>query len=130
MPRGGARIGAGRKPKDPSKPRRIRKKAVRTAESTQLAPSMTMAEPPEDLPSNTLTNVVVELQPLDYMLLVINDKTATQDRRDRLAIAAAPFVHGKVAEAGIKTVRTTAAKKASAGKFAPSAAPKLVVNNK
>ena len=31
--------------------------------------------------------------PLDYMLMVIRDKTATQTRRDRMAIAAAPYCH-------------------------------------
>ena len=36
--------------------------------------------------------------PLDYMLSVIRDPTATQDRRDRMAIAAAPYCHPRVAE--------------------------------
>jgi hypothetical protein len=36
--------------------------------------------------------------PLDYMLSVIRDPTASKTRRDRMAIAAAPYVHGKVAD--------------------------------
>jgi hypothetical protein len=34
-----------------------------------------------------------ELTPLEYMLRVINDPSAAQTRRDRLAVAAAPYVH-------------------------------------
>jgi hypothetical protein len=33
------------------------------------------------------------LTPLEYMLRVINDPSAAQTRRDRLAVAAAPYVH-------------------------------------
>ncbi len=36
--------------------------------------------------------------PLDYMLSVIRDPTASKTRRDRMAIAAAPYCHHKVAE--------------------------------
>ena len=38
------------------------------------------------------------MTPLDYMLSVIQDPTASKTRRDRMAIAAAPYVHGKVAD--------------------------------
>ena len=31
--------------------------------------------------------------PLDYMLAVIRDPNATQQRRDRMAVAAAPYCH-------------------------------------
>jgi phage terminase small subunit len=37
----------------------------------------------------------VTLTPLVYMLAVINDPTADPARRDRLAIAAAQYVHGR-----------------------------------
>ena len=40
--------------------------------------------------------------PLDYMLSVINDKTADVSRRDRMAVAAAPFVHPKADDIGKK----------------------------
>ena len=36
--------------------------------------------------------------PLDYMLAVIRDPNATQDRRDRMAVAAAPYCHPKLME--------------------------------
>lgn len=39
------------------------------------------------------------IMPLDYMISVIRDPTATQDRRDRMAIAAAPYCHARVIEA-------------------------------
>jgi len=35
----------------------------------------------------------VGLEPLPYMLSVMNDPTADPIRRDRMAVAAAPFVH-------------------------------------
>ena len=39
------------------------------------------------------------IMPLDYMLAVVRDPTATQERRDRMAIASAPYCHPKVTEA-------------------------------
>lgn len=72
--------------------------------------------------------------PLEYMLSVMNDVAADEARRDRMAVAAAPFVHLKAAEVAVgkKEQKTAAAKEAAAsgGKFAPPAAPKLVVSNK
>ena len=38
------------------------------------------------------------LSPLDYMLSVINDPEADPARRDRMAIAAAPYVHARAAD--------------------------------
>ena len=35
------------------------------------------------------------LTPLEYMLSVINDPEADAGRRDRMAIAAAPYIHGR-----------------------------------
>lgn len=34
--------------------------------------------------------------PLDYMLRVMRDESIDNDRRDRLAIAAAPFMHARL----------------------------------
>ena len=36
--------------------------------------------------------------PLEYMLAVLNDETAPAARRDRMAIAAAPYVHARVGD--------------------------------
>ena len=35
--------------------------------------------------------------PLDYMIRVMRDKTVEHDRRDKMAAAAAPYVHSKLA---------------------------------
>lgn len=37
--------------------------------------------------------------PLDYMLAIMNDAEADDGRRDRMAIAAAPYVHARAADA-------------------------------
>ena len=39
------------------------------------------------------------LSPLDHMLAVMNDPDADPARRDRMAIAAAPYVHVRAADA-------------------------------
>src|SRR5689334_15893679 len=69
--RGGERPGAGR-PKRSMQPRRDRM-------MTALASG--------------------RLSPLDYMLAVMNDPDADPARRDRMAIAAAPYVHVRAADA-------------------------------
>jgi hypothetical protein len=54
--------------------------------------------------------------PLDYMLAVIRDPNAGTARRDKLAIAAAPYCHPRVAEAtrGKKDLQADAAATAGA----------------
>ena len=71
------------------------------------------------------------LTPLEYMLSVMNSESVDDARRDKMAIAAAPYVHGKAAEAapGKKEQKQEAAEKVAAGKFAPRGRPKLAVNN-
>ena len=36
------------------------------------------------------------ISPLDYMLRVLRDEDADEDRRDRMAQAAAPYLHAKL----------------------------------
>ena len=71
------------------------------------------------------------LTPLEYMLSVMNSESVDDARRDKMAIAAAPYVHGKAAEAvpGKKEQKQEAAEKVAAGKFAPRGGPRLAVNN-
>ena len=38
------------------------------------------------------------LQPLDYMIAVMNDATVDANRRDRMAIAAAPYCHARLVD--------------------------------
>jgi phage terminase small subunit len=60
---------------------------------------------------------------------VMNDTGQPPNRRDRMAIAAAPFIHERAGEKGKKEEKAEAAKRAVTGKFAPSAPPKLIVDN-
>jgi hypothetical protein len=56
-----------------------------------------------------------DVTPLEYMMAVINDPKADPLRRDRMAIAAAPFVHPKAGETGKKEERAAQAKTAQNG---------------
>lgn len=68
------------------------------------------------------------LTPLDYMLKVMNNPAAESDRRDRMAIAAAPFVHPRKGEGtGKKEEKGERAKAAGSGKFAAGQAPLKVI---
>jgi hypothetical protein len=58
------------------------------------------------------------LLPLDYMLAVIRDPNASQLRRDKMAIAAAPYCHARMSEVapkGKKDQRTEDAEQAGMG---------------
>ncbi len=48
-------------------------------------------------------NVTVdgEAMPLDYMLAVMRDNSVDVARRDRMAVAAAPYLHAKPSETGV-----------------------------
>jgi len=137
MPRGGFRPGAGRpkgsgsKDKKPSgsapkksvsKKRPAGKKSAKAAASPKvesvLIPAGTAATEPL-----TGEHIPAVQDPLSYMLGVMNNPKAEPDRRDRMAIAAAPFVHGKVGEAGKKQARADAARAAGGGRFAPAPPP-------
>jgi hypothetical protein len=57
-----------------------------------------------------------DVTPLEYMLAVVNDPLADQARRDKMAIAAAPFMHPKAGEpAGKKAERDAQARVAQNG---------------
>jgi len=53
--------------------------------------------------------------PLQHMLSVLNDPTAAPNRKDRMAIAAAPYCHPRLAEKGKKTVAAEQAERAGEG---------------
>lgn len=57
------------------------------------------------------------LTPLEYALQVMNDPRQPKDRRDRLCVAAMPFVHTKKGEGGKREKTAEDADKASRGKF-------------
>lgn len=108
MARGGYRPGAGRKPRAP--------KATRGAPLAAPTESTPVAEPAE---------ARIERTPLEHMLAVMNDTTADAGRRDRMAVAAAPFVHPRAGEAkkGKKEQRAEAAQAMASGKYAPPPPP-------
>lgn len=103
MARGGYRPGAGRPRKD-----------AKPTETTEAPGGPVVAAPACPNESHT---------PLDFMLRVMNDASESPQRRDRMAIAAAPFVHPRAGEAGKKDEKAKAAQRAGAGKFAPPPAP-------
>lgn len=130
MARGGSRVGAGR-PKSPDS-RRSRQEAKRAEKGKPPAKAA-------ETKKRTVSKVaalhdeqqdVPHTEPLAYMLQVMNDPEADPGRRDRMAVAAAPYMHPKVGEGGKKEQRSAAAKTAGAGRFAPAAPPKLVVSNR
>jgi len=70
------------------------------------------------------TNAKAEnLDPLAYMLKVMNDPVVELDRRDRMAIAAAPYCHSRKGEGNKKEERGERARKAAKGRFAGAKAP-------
>lgn len=66
------------------------------------------------------------LDPLEYMLKIMNDENAEKDRRDRMATIAAPYIHPKAdGTIGKKDEKKQRARAASGGKFASAAPPQL-----
>lgn len=53
--------------------------------------------------------------PLQHMLGVLNDPTAAPNRKDRMAIAAAPYCHARLAEKTKKAAEAEAAQQAGEG---------------
>ena len=58
-----------------------------------------------------------KMMPLDYMLSVIRDETASKARRDRMATVAAPYCHAKLSDVtkGKKDQQAEAAETAGVG---------------
>jgi hypothetical protein len=53
--------------------------------------------------------------PVAYMLEIMNDPTADPARRDRMAIAAAPYLHRKQGERGAREVKDARAASSEQG---------------
>ena len=72
------------------------------------------------------------LSPLEYMLQVIRDPKTEESRRDRMAVAAAPYFHSKASDgSGAKVkLKQAAADAAKGNRFSPAQPPKLIVNNR
>jgi hypothetical protein len=106
---GGARPGAGRKRK------------AKTEKSANTPPA-------ESVPVDPLAQAV-KREPLEFLELVMNNPLAPLKDRIRAGVAAAQYRHMKRGDGGKKDEQADKAKKAATGKFAPTAPPKLVVNN-
>jgi hypothetical protein len=65
--------------------------------------------------SQPVVDVGDGLAPLQYMLKVVRDPNADPLRRDRMAVAAAPYCHPKISDQRVtkKEARAAAAKKAT-----------------
>lgn len=115
MARGGYRAGAGR-PRSTS-----RKKPLKNKTQTQNE---------QDTQAISTTTETLCMTPLEYMLSVMNCRNADDERRDRMAIAAAPYVHQKASDKklGKKEQQLEDAKQIDSI-YAPRRAPKLAVNN-
>lgn len=106
MARGGVRVGAGR-PKRQGTDKAQKTETPKSVDGTKKSP-------------------------LDFMLGIMNDPTADLKIRMQMAVAAAPYVHGKIAENGKgkkEQAQEAAQDVVAGGKFAPRQTPKLVVNN-
>lgn len=81
------------------------------------------------LPADIIADAKKEnLDPLTYVLKVMNNKKVDKNRRDRMAIAALPFCHARIAEGkGKKEEKESKAKQAGAGKFAAGRPPLKLV---
>lgn len=107
MARGGARPGAGRKPKAVSD-------AVKACE---IAAKRSKGE----------------MTPLDFMLALMRDEDQDLKLRTAMAQAAAPYIHAKPGDQpkGKKEQQQEEAQEiAASGRFAPRRTPKLVVDNR
>lgn len=146
MPRGGARPGAGRKPKKAVEegvtPAKIKAKPSAFTDANGVK----VPHAPKDWPFGTEPPVqttspaqqdpfiprtpeeLSKLMPLDYLLEVMRDEFEERGRRMQAATIAAPYCHAKKGESGKKEQKDEAAKKV-ASRFSPAAPPKLVVNN-
>lgn len=147
MSRGGYRSNSGRPPgvkngQGTSGNRRA-KYAMRAAAGTQALADMlgvetsALLESIEDASADPDAPKVeasgTNQSPLEYGLSVMRDPRVEPDRRDRMCIALLPYLHKRIADQRptVKELKEQRAKEAtgSVNKFAPSAPPRLVVNN-
>ena len=107
MASGGYRPGSGPKKWTKYRPRGSKKEVVKK----------------DEIPQDIIEDAKVEnLDPLTYMLKVMNDNTVDPNRRDRMAVLAAPYLHSRKGEgAGKKAESDEKAKTAGAGRFASMA---------
>lgn len=107
-----------------------KKAAPKKTAPVKAATPAVLADPPE-VPGEVVAEAAAfDMDPLTYMLTVMRDREADPIRRDRMAIAAAPFVHPRKEPVGQGKKEAVAdAAKAAASKFRPVQAPPLKLVN-
>ena len=102
--------------------KKVKKPAKAAAKAAEpSSPSSELAAIGEDAPAG--------MSPLDYMLHVMRSGDADPARRDRMAIAAAPFMHPRrepVGEGKREKAADDARKAVGSSRFAAAVPPKLV----
>src|SRR4051812_12374510 len=118
MPKRGYKAGGGR-PRQANTRRSLMEKGRQ---------AMAAVEAPEASDETSAPAQHANLDPLAYMLRVMNDPGAEPERRDRVAIAAPPFMHSRATGVakGKKELQAERAKAAASGRFTPPPPPKLV----
>jgi len=106
--------------------RKLALRALELVEAILRDPFQGIGKPePDEIPGQAAAE---ELEPLEYMLKVMNDPTEDKELRARMAIAAAPFVHARKGEGkGKKQDREDRAMAAGKGRFASRRPPQLKV---
>ena len=80
------------------------------------------------IPEDILAEAAAEnMTPLAYMLKVMRDESVDSARRDRMAVAACPFLHPRAGEDGKKDQKLEKAVVASQGRFKAGKAPLALV---
>lgn len=110
---GGARPGAGRKPRD-NVPR-------------QPAPTDSQVE--KEIEASAEVPGVEDQKPLEFLKSVYTNAAVPLNHRVRAAIAAAQYEHFKRGDGGKKDGDKEKAVKASGGKYSPMGAPRLAAKN-
>lgn len=127
MPRGGPRPGAGRPKGSGTKGKKASAPKAET-KKTKAKPRKVRVLPPGPPPNAEVFEGEVlpaNMNPLEYMLHVMNNRKAEPERRDRMAVAAAPYVHGKKGEQGKKAAKDDAAAAVGgAGRFSSAPPPR------
>jgi phage terminase small subunit len=117
--RGGARAGAGAKPKKPQK----------LVIAAPIAAPVEYKEPVLlDIPAPVLDSLAHK-DPKIFLLALMNDIEADVKLRSDAAKALMPFMHKKLGEGGTKEQKKDAAKVAGRGRFGAVTPPRLVANN-
>jgi phage terminase small subunit len=139
MPKGGYKPNAGRPRKPDSELSRPRqKKPAAKKVSGVLVDAIKVGNEKLTDDDKKIEEKIIEgdelvsenLSPLEFALKIMNDPKQEAARRDRMAIAALPFMHMKKGEGGKKEAEKDNAHAAAKGKFNPSAPPKLAVVGK